>query len=59
MLFGLDAEHIYIMEPAVIHFVKICWLLCLREALCFCAGAELHAWSFTCSVTLLATVPRN
>jgi hypothetical protein len=28
-----------------------------REALCFCAGGELHASLVTCNVMLLATAP--
>lgn len=43
------------MVPDVIHVVKICWMLCLREVLCFCAGGEFPASSITCSVMLLTT----
>lgn len=59
MLFGFNIKHVYIMVPDVIQLVKICWLLCLRLALCFCAGGELHASSLTYSVILLATVPHE
>ena len=45
------------MVPDVIRLVKICWLLCLREAMCFCAGGVFHASSVTRSVTLLTPIP--
>ena len=57
MLLGVNIKHVYIMVPDVIHSVKICWLSCLREALCFCAGGEFHASSVTCSVMVLNNVP--
>jgi hypothetical protein len=39
-----------------VNLMKILWcLFFLREALCFCAGGELHASLVTCNVMLLAT----
>lgn len=57
MLIGVNIKHVYIMVPDVIHLVKICWMLCLREGLCFCAGGGFHASSVTCSFMLVTNVP--
>jgi hypothetical protein len=47
-----DERTVTIFISNMVHLMEI-----FREALCFCAGGELHASLVTCNVMLLATVP--